>query len=269
MITNYELAEMMYELCTKYYDEGVYINKNNWVHYKTKDHFDEEIKTSKKEWFEKIIDSNSKLYFAFSKNDITENVKQNVGFMWTNPITDIFKAYINKTITDQDLIRYIELINNNFHIVQSFIEKSNINHYGSSKFKNAITIYADWFKSMLNSIDKKFYVENIYINEPTEKSNVFTIKFTFNRHLMYNHKNKFKNVIRGKILEKYKQIMTANNWHSTCEIKDLCYHFYDGGKLTSPSNTYMVEIVSNAWNAIASTEDAQFLPIMKKLGGKN
>jgi DNA ligase (NAD+) len=88
--------------------------------------------------------------------DITENVKNNVGFMWSNPITDVFKAYNNMTISDQDLIRYIELVDNTFPIVQSFIEQSNIKHYGSEKFKNAINNYADWFKSMLNRTDKKF-----------------------------------------------------------------------------------------------------------------
>jgi hypothetical protein len=268
MIANYELAEMLYELCTKHYDDGIYITKNSWDNFKTKEEFDTQIKTSKKEWFEKIMSTNSKLSFSFRKNDITDNIRKNVGFMWSNPITDVFKAYVNMTIADQDLIRYIELVNNTFPIVQSFIEKSNINHYGSEKFKNAIITYADWFKSMLNGMDKKFYIENMYIHEPTERNNKFVIEYVFNRHLMYNHKNKFKNFIRGKILEKYKPIMSANNWHSTTEIRDLCHHFYDNGKLTSPTNTYMVEIVSNAWNAIASTEDAQFLPIMKKFGGK-
>lgn len=269
MIANDELAEMLYDLCTKHYDDGIYIIKNSWDNIKTKEEFDTQIKTTKKEWFEKIMTTNSRLYFSFHKNDIAENVRQNVGFMWSNPITDVFKAYNNMTIGDQDLIRYIELVNNTFPIVQSFIEKSNINHYGSEKFKNAINNYADWFKSMLNSMDKKFNVENMSIQMPTERNNRFFIEYKFNRHLMYNHKNKFKNFIRGKILEKYKPIMTTKNWHSTADIKDIWYHFYDNGKLTSPTNTYVVEIISNAWHAIACTEESQFLPVMKKLGGKN
>ena len=53
MIANDELAEMLYDLCTKYYDEGIYISKNSWDNFRTKEEFDTQIKTTKKNGLKK------------------------------------------------------------------------------------------------------------------------------------------------------------------------------------------------------------------------
>lgn len=267
MIDHEELKHLLYEACTKFYPHGIEICRGGWTSYETKDDFDAkfEINTNNK-WFEKVIDEN--LRYIFSRNDILEKVDKTIGYPWNIPITSIFKAYVNGSINDKDVYRYIELIDKNAEKVFDIINESDINFYGTDKFKHALNNYVEWFKSVLNTSHRGINVINCEINNPEKNCRYFKIEFTFNTYVKYAQKQKLIRNIRSEMTKKYASIVAEKGYATYYHINGLDYNFKDNGKKCLSCNKFFLNIQANDWTAIAANENASFMPIMKKIGAK-
>lgn len=265
-----ELASLMYEQCTKYYKDGIFVKADGgWTQYDTEDSFKASMKAdSIVDWFIDCVKKDRKYVYAYPRHSIYTLVEERIGYPWTTNIGTMFYACYKGSITINDVYRYISLVENNYEKIQEIIDENAEEHFGSNKFKHCLNIYAEKLENFLSSVNRNIFVENVSIQEPTNKDNRFTYTFTFNKHLTYQQRKAFDRALCSYFINYYSKILEKAKVRVYYQISNL-YFSWSETKKCSPCKSYSFTVGSNNFLGIGVDPDAQFMPIMKKLGGKN
>lgn len=267
-MTNEELlANLMYEQCTKFYNNSIYVEHDGWTKLETIESFNANMRAgSKVDWFLKCVNNNKKYTYAFPRKGIASEVCTRIGYPWSENIGNIFYACYKGSVDIDDVYRYIALVDKNYEKVESIMDENAEQHFGSDKFKYNLNIYVEKVKNFLSTLNRNIYVENVEITEPCNKTNKFIFDFKFNKHLTYAQRKHFEKCLNTFFVNHYSNILAKANVCHYKNIRGIEFSWLEPKKCI-PCDTYIIEIDSNNFLGIGIDPDCQFLPMMKKKFG--